>query len=302
MLLILRSKKKTLNKVKKFNKLISHHLKNAGVDFSFASFEDIELFMENGKINLLIDGKSLNTWKTIYPRKVGSYRGLAFILATLSKKNKIFFIDRFHEKNKDSSDTAKLIQMFRFAQNEIPIPKTYHTATYSQKQIETACNFLGLPIVVKQGNTSQGSGVHLARTASELKNILRSILGEKNKGDIFLQEFIPNNFEYRVFVTGNKIGAVEKKIRTRKNEFRNNVFLGAREEFVTISSVKKNILAVALKASRVSNIQVSGVDIVEANKQLFVFEANSCPGLTLDEKISPELKSLAEYLKKCEKK
>jgi glutathione synthase/RimK-type ligase-like ATP-grasp enzyme len=302
MLLILRSKKKILAKTRKFNKLLSCHLKKAGVIFSFSSFEDIELFMENNEVRLFIAGKPLNTWKTIYPRKVGPYRGLAFILATLSKKHKIFFIDRFHEKSKDSSDAAKLVQMFRFAQNGVPIPKTYHAAAYSQKQIRTACNFLGLPIVVKQGNTSQGSGVHLAKTATELKNILASILGEKNKGDVFLQEFIPNAFEYRIFVTGNEVGAAEKKIRTRKNEFRNNVFLGAREEFVLISSVKKNILDAALSASRVSDIQVSGVDVIEANGQPIVFEANSCPGLTLDEKKSPELKSLANYLQKCEKK
>jgi glutathione synthase/RimK-type ligase-like ATP-grasp enzyme len=302
MLLILRSKKRILKKVKKFNELISHHLKNAGVDFSFASFEDIEIFMETGKINLLINDQPLQNWKTIYPRKVGRYRGLAFILATLSKKSEIFFIDRFHEKIKDSSDAAKLVQMFRFAQNGVPITKTYYTATYSRKQMVTACKFLGLPIVVKQGNTAQGTGVYLAKTLKELTDILILIIGKENKGDIFLQEFIPNDFEYRIFVTGNKIGAAEKKIRTKAGEFRNNVHLGAREEFVKIADVKKNILKIALKASRISNIQVSGVDIVEANGRIVVFEANSCPGLTFDEKISPELKSLANYLEECEKK
>ena len=301
MLLILRSKKKISPKVKEFNKKLSHHLEKAGVTFSFASFEDIELFMENKKISLFIDGKPLSTWKTIYPRKVGSYRGLAFILASLSKKNKIFFIDRFHEKIKDSSDAAKLVQMFNFTQNGVPIPKTYCTAIYSQKQIEAACEFLGFPIVVKQCNTSQGSGVRLAKNNSELKNAIKDLLGNKNKGDVFLQEFIPNDFEYRIFVTGNSVGAAEKKIRTKPGEFRNNVFLGAKEEFIDTSKTKKRILAAALKASRVSGIQISGVDIVEKNGRPIVLEANSCPGLTLDEEISPELKSLAHYLERCEK-
>ncbi|MEI7425389.1 MAG: ATP-grasp domain-containing protein [Candidatus Moraniibacteriota bacterium] len=299
MLLILRSKKRILKKVKKFNELISHHLKNAGVDFSFASFEDIEIFMETGKINLLIDDKPLQNWKTIYPRKVGEYRILAFILANLSKKNKLIFIDRFLE---NSSSTTKIVQMFQFAQNKIPIPKTYYTTTYSRKQLSSAVKFLGLPVVIKKCNTSQGSGVFLAKTVSELNKSIKALLKSKNNGSIFLQEFIPNDFEYRIFVTGNKIGAAEKKIRTKAGEFRNNVHLGAREEFVKISDVKKNILKIALKASHISNIQVSGVDIVEANGRIVVFEANSCPGLTFDEKISPELKSLANYLEECEKK
>jgi ribosomal protein S6--L-glutamate ligase len=299
MLLILRSKKKLSEKAGKFNEKLSSHLKRAGINFSFSSFEDIEIFIETSKINLFIDGKPLENWKTIYPRKVGKYRILAFILADLSKKNKLFFIDRFLE---NSSSTTKIVQMFKFAQNKIPIPKTYYTTTYSRKQLSSAVKFLGFPVVIKKCNTSQGSGVYLAKNISELNKSIKALLKSKDNGSIFLQEFIPNDFEYRIFVTGNKIGAAEKKIRTNKNEFRNNVHLGAKEEFIEIASVKKNILNLALKASCISNIQVSGVDIVEANGRIVVFEANSCPGLTLDEKISPELNSLAKYLEECEKK
>jgi RimK family alpha-L-glutamate ligase len=299
MLLVLRSKKKLSRKTQEFNYKLSRHLKNAGVNFSFASFEDVELFMETNKINLLIDGQPLTSWKTIYPRKVGTNRRLAFIMATLCKINKLGFIDGFHKK---SSATAKIVQMFLFAQNGVPIPKTYHSANYSQKQIENAIAFLGFPVVVKQCNTSHGAGVHLAKTRAELKKIIATLLKNKNKGDVFLQEFIPNDFEYRIFVTGNKIGATEKKTRTDENEFRNNIFLGAKEEFLEESAVKRSVITTALKASRISNTQVSGVDIVESNGRLVVFEVNSCPELTLDEKISPELKSLAKYLEKCEKK
>ena len=299
MLLILRSTQKLLRKTREFNKKITHHLKNAGVDFSFSSFEAIELFMETDKIGLFIEGKPLSTWKTIYPRKVGPHKLLAFILATLCKENKQTFIDRFHE---NYSPMAKVIQVFLFAKNGIPIPKTYYSPVYSPKQIKSAINFLNLPVVVKQCNTSQGTGVFLAKTPTQLKKAIEALLANKNKGSVFLQEFIPNTFEYRVFVTGKRVGAVEKKIRTKEGEFRNNVFLGAREEFLKTSTVKKNILDLALKASRVSNTQVSGVDIVDSNGRLVVFEVNSCPGLTMEEKISPELSSLANYLKECEKK
>jgi RimK family alpha-L-glutamate ligase len=302
MLLILRSKKKLVSKTKDFNKRLSRHLKSTGIKFSFSSLEDIELFMHDTKISLLINGKPLHNWKTIYPRKVGAYRGLAFILARLSKKNRLLFIDRFHEKIKDSSDAAKLVQIFNFAQNGIPIPKTYYSAAYSQKQIKNAAKFLGFPIVVKQCNTSQGAGVLLAKTSLELKTAIVKLLGNKNRGAVFLQEFISNDFEYRIFVVGNKVGAAEKKIRTTKNEFRNNVYLGATEEFLEISKTPKNILETAIKASQVSSIQVSGVDIIERKGRLVVLEANSCPSLTFDEKISPELKSLAKYLAECEKK
>lgn len=302
MLLILRSKRDTYAKMKKFNKKISIHLKEKDIAFNFASFEDVEFFLETNNPRAFINGKPLSGWRTIYTRKVGSYRGAAFMLAYLSEKNKVLFIDSFHKRDKDSSDAAKIIQMFRFAEKGVPIPKTYYAVSFSKKQIKNAAKFLGFPIIIKQCNTSQGAGVFMAKNLKELEEILKKLSKDNTKGDTFLQEFLPNDFEYRIFVTGEKIGAAEKKIRTRKNEFRNNVFLGAKEEFLNITKVKKNILTTAIKAARVSGIQICGVDIVESNKKLFVFEANSCPGLTLNEKISPELKSLSDYLEKCEER
>lgn len=303
MLLILRTKKKRYKKMAEFNKKLSAHLKEKAVSFSFASLEDVELFLENKKIKLLIDEKPLRHWTTIYPRKVGRFGGMAFILANLCKDKKIRFIDKFHEKSRAGTDAAKIIQMFKFASKNVPIPKTYYALPYSKKQLSHAIKFLGFPVVIKQCNSSQGAGVFLAKNKEELSTKISDLMRENEKSEIFLQEFIPNTFEYRIFVTGKEIGAVEKKIRTKKDEFRNNVFLGAREEFINISSVNKKVLQTALRASSVSNIQISGVDIIEReNGEVVVFEANSCPSLTLDEKVSPELKGLSNYLEKCEKK
>jgi len=303
MLLILRAKKKPYKKMAIFNKKISAHLKRKGLTFSFSSFEEIELFIDNEKIKLLINKKPLTNWTTIYPRKVGRFGGMAFILANLCKKNKVEFLDKFHEVSRAGSDSAKIIQMFKFAINNVPIPKTYYSLTYSNKHIDSATKFLGLPIVIKQCNSSQGEGVFLAKSKKELSEKITDLLQKDERSEIFLQEFIPNTFEYRIFITGKKVGAAEKKIRTKKGEFRNNVFLGAIEEFINPSSIKKSVLQAALRAANVANIQVCGVDVVEKeNGKVAVFEANSCPGMTMDEKISPELKSLSDYLEKCEKK
>lgn len=303
MLLILRSKKKSSKKINSFNKKISRHLKRVGIIFSFASFEDIEAFIETSKVNIVIKKSPLKNWTTIYSRKVGRYKTMAFIIAILSKKCGIKFIDNFYEKNEDFSDASKIKQTFNFAINNLPIPKTYFSPAYSNGKLSQAINFLGLPMIIKICNTSQGGGVFLAKNKQDLEIKIKKISKDNPNEDIFLQEFIPNDFEYRIFVTGKSVGAIEKKIRTDANEFRNNIHLGAREEFLKKSDIKKAILNIAIKAARVSRIQVCGVDIIKSpDGRLALFEANSCPGITLDEKVSPELKNLALYLKKCEKK
>lgn len=300
MLLILRSKKKIGEKMGKFLQIISKNLDRKKVAHSFSSFEEIELFLDRGKVSLLVAGKPLTEWTTIFPRKVGRHSGLAFILASYARKNKIFFLDGFRGS---TNDITKLVQMFLFSVNKIPIPKTYYSSVYFPKQLDRAIEFLKFPIVIKQCNTSKGEGVSLVINKKMLWNKLAEIIKNNPKKEIILQEFISNDFEYRIFVTGNKVAVAEKKIRTSKEEFRNNVHLGAREEFLDINKVKKNIIKVALRAAKVTNVQIAGVDIAEdADGNPVVFEVNSCPSFTLNSRISNEVEKLAEYLKECEKK
>lgn len=302
MLLILRSKTKIGPRMKKFLQMIGKDLDQEKVPHSFSSFEEIELFLDRKEIKLLIAGDPLAKWSTIYPRKVGRNRGLAHIVAQLSKNLGIYFIDRYHEQTKDSSDTAKIIQMFRLALAGISTPKTYFAGSYSKKHLQHAKAYLKLPIVVKECNTSQGAGVFLAKSLSELEKIIIERFAQDDRKEIFLQEFIPNDFEYRILVTGNKVAVTEKKIRSEKEAFRNNVHLGAREEFIDIAKVSSRLKKEALRAAKVTNIQVAGVDVIEQKDgSPMIFEVNSCPAMTLDHKISPELKRLAEYLIACER-
>lgn len=303
MLLILKSKKEKMPKMEFFLKELRKELDELGCKSSVASFEDIEVFLKKGEVKILINGKPLKTWTAIYPRKVGRYRGLAHILASLAKNKKIYFIDKCREQAKDSADAAKIIQVFRLGVAGVSIPKTYYAASYLDSQIKNAVTYLQLPIVIKECNTSKGAGVFLARTVPALKKIIRERFLQDDRKELFLQEFIPNNFEYRILVTGNSVAVVEKKMRDKDEEFRNNVHLGAKEEFVDVSKVKKGLLKEALLASKIANIQVAGVDIVERkNGQPVIFEVNSSPALTINDKFSNELKKIAQYLSKCEKK
>lgn len=303
MLLILKSKSKNGPRMQKFVTLLGAELKKNKTLHSFSSFEETELFLQKNKIKILVAGKPLTKWNSIYARKVGKNRGLAHIMAQLARKMGIFFADSFHNYTKDSSDTAKIVQMFRLASAGISIPKTYFAGAYTKKHLRSASLFLKFPIVVKECNTSQGAGVFLAKNFSELKKVLNERLLQDDKKETFLQEFIPNDFEYRILITGDKIGVAEKKIRSRKDEFRNNVHLGAKEEFIDISAVPKKIRAEAILAAKTVSIEIAGVDIVEQkNGNPIIFEVNSCPAFTLNSKISPEIKNLAKYLSACEKK
>lgn len=300
MLLILKSKKKSSPRMIKFLQMISKDLDRKKASHSFSSFEEIEVLINKADVKILVGGKSLDNWTTIFPVKVGKYSGLAFILASYARRKSILYLDRFFGSTNNS---IKLVQVFLFAVNKIPVPKTYYSPVYPPKHLKRAIEFLKFPIVIKQCRTSRGAGVFLAHDQKMLNNQLAEIIKADPKKEIILQEFIPNDFEYRIFVTGDKVAVAKKKIRTSKDEFRNNVHLGARKEFLDVKKVKKNIIRTALKAARVRNVQIAGVDIIEdAHGNPIVFEVNSCPVFTLDSRISNEVEKLAEYLIECERK
>lgn len=300
MLLVLTGKKNITPKTKKFLSLLGKELVKSGTKSSVSSFEEMEVLIDKGDVRILVGGKPLKNWNTIFPRKVGRHSGLAFIVASYARKNDILFLDRFHES---TDDITKLVQMFLFAANNVPVPKTYYSPVYLPKHLKRAVKFLHFPIVIKQCNTSKGAGVSLAHDQKELSRQLAEIIKADPKKEIILQEFIPNDFEYRIFVTGDKVAVAEKKIRTSEKEFRNNVHLGAREEFLEVGKVKKSIIRTALRAAKVVDVQIAGVDVTEdAKGNPVVFEVNSCPSFTLDSRVSNEVKKLADYLAICEKK
>lgn len=300
MLLILKNERGVSKKTNLFIEKVSKHLLKRKIKFFVASLEDIEIFIESGRVTALIKNKPLDQWSTLFIREVGDKVNLVFILARLSNKSNIAFIDRFRE---NTCSITKLVQMFLLATNNIPIPKTYYAPIYGIKEMRNAVNYLGFPIIIKRCNTSHGEGVSLAKNFTELGKKLKNIQQIKQTKEIILQEFIENDFEYRLLVTGTTIAVGEKKIRTSKNEFRNNVHLGAREEFLDLSCIQKRIKKIATSAARIVNVQLAGVDVVVGkNGTIAVFEVNSCPGFTYNEKISDELSKVADYLSSCERR
>lgn len=299
MILILTSTERASEKIEKSIRLIGNHLRAADTTFTVSSFQNIELFLEKDTVRITVAGKPIEHYSTIFPRKVGRNEGLAFILANHAKRHGTHFIDQFYEH---ADSRIKLVQMYLFATHGLSIPKTYYSAVYSDAHMENALAFLSFPMIVKQCRTSKGAGVFLAQTREALREKIDSLLAASPNQEILLQEFIPNTFEYRILVTGDRIGASEKKIRTDADEFRNNVHLGAREEFMPTAETPLPVQEAALLAARIASVQVAGVDVVETESGVpIIFEVNSCPAFTLDESISPEIGSLSNYLISCEK-
>ena len=300
MLLILKNRRTASVNIEASLRLLGDHLDKNASPFVVSSCEEVEVYIETGKVSIFVEKQPLDDFTSIFVRKVGTHSVAAFILASYAKKNSIGFVDDFRQNTRSRT---KLIQTFLLSSHDIAVPKTYFSPDYNEAHLVHAAEFLNFPVVVKQCSISRGAGVALARDHAELAEKVESFRAQSPSKTIILQEFIANTFEYRVFVTGNTIATAERKRRSDENEFRNNVYLGAKEEFFDPSELKPSVALTALKAAHIVGIQVAGVDTVENNDGIpVVFEVNSCPGFTLDETISDEIKMLSRYLMLCAKR
>lgn len=275
---------------------IEKEVEEGGVKIIGQDFENGEIFIKENSIAIKFNGVNLKKFNCVYFRMVRENKNFAFIISRLAKKYRIKYFDKLYEQ---TAGSTKLIQTFLLAEKGISVPRTYYSPEYSAKKISTAIKFLKFPIVIKKCNTSQGRGVFLAKNKKDLIQKLSKIKGK----EAILQEYIENDFDYRILVLGSRVAVAEKKIRTSKTDFRSNIRLGAEEKFLPLLEVSEKIKNIAREAARTTNVQIAGVDVVMDKKgKLFIFEVNSTPVFTLDEEISNEIPEVVKYLIKCGKR
>ena len=133
------------------------------------------------------------------------------------------------------------------------------------------------PLIVKILDGSKGKGVSIVESERSLTSVIQALLVTNTSG-VILQEFIPNDGDYRIHVVNNEIVAYMKREATSSKEFRANISLGGTGKVVEISDEIKQL---AINTHSASGCVWSGVDIMIAKdtKKPYVVEINTSPGL-----------------------
>lgn len=264
--------------------------------YELGNFQSMEFFITKGDTRIFCEKKLISDFDSVYIKRAGKYQAIATLIARYLQKRDIPFVDTHHAFG---SINGKLAQMFVLAESGLPIPKTYFSPSYNKEKLLNAEEFLGLPIVAKKILSRQGKGVFLVRTREELF----SLLDHADREKLILQEFIPNQSDFRIFITGNIVGALEERTRKDTEDFRNNASLGGTEVYSDPKHISPPLRELALKAAEVLHIEVAGVDIVisSKDKKMYLFEVNRSPGFTPEDPQSTEIVSLFNYLCRIKK-
>ncbi len=171
-----------------------------------------------------------------------------------------------------SNDKFSSIQMLQ--KEEINLPKTVYLNSINN--LDSAIKFVGgAPLIIKILNGTQGLGVILAETKQSAISIIETLYRTQIK--FVLQEYIKesNGTDIRVFVIGNKVVSAMKRIG-KKGDFRSNIHRGGTGEKIKLTSEEEEI---AIKTSKIFNLNVCGVDLLRSKKGPLFLEINSSPGI-----------------------
>ena len=133
----------------------------------------------------------------------------------------------------------------------------------------------GAPLVIKLLEGTQGIGVVLAETQQAAESVVQAFMGLK--ANILVQEYIKEagGADIRCFVMGDKVVASMKR-QAKPGEFRSNLHRGGTASLTRITPEERSI---AVRAARITGLNVAGVDLLRSNHGSVVMEVNSSPGL-----------------------
>ena len=133
----------------------------------------------------------------------------------------------------------------------------------------------GAPLIVKLLEGTQGTGVVLAETEKASESVIGAF--KSLKANFLVQEFIKEakGKDLRLFVVNNRV-IVGIERTAAPGEFRANLHRGGVAKKVTVTAEEKKI---AIKAAKVFNLKVAGVDLIRSSRGPLLLEVNSSPGL-----------------------
>ncbi len=284
------------NKKELFTKEISKRLSHKfGV--SMAKFSDLIFEIEKGKVTIFISGLDvyISEFDLVYFRRAGS--GFSIVAGNTALALDALGVKYFDSAWKDGPLGNKLTSLIKLAVAGAPIiPTFYCWANTIETNKEKIIAKLGFPIVAKELSAQLGRGVYLIKKEEDFADLPLKFEERFTNNQYLFQKYIEVVDEYRLLVLKDRVGVIERKIITNKNEFRHNVALGAEEEFLEVEKVPNEMYEIAVNASRSLGIEIAGADIaIDKDGTHWLLEVNRGPGLTYDTVISPEIDELARF-------
>lgn len=157
---------------------------------------------------------------------------------------------------------------------------------YLESFVQQAKAKLGFPVILKPTREGSTIGVKVIRKTGELKSELEN---STDYGNFLLVEKYINSTEVTVGILGlendlEALPVIEIVPKSKIYDFKSKYTPGETEYIVPAripEDVYREVQTIALQTSKALNLEIlSRIDILVENKNIYVMEANSIPGMT----------------------
>lgn len=233
-----------------------------------------------------VRGTNLNTMDLMYFRAVGNAYGIVNTLLNIAREHDIPTVDWY--LNADGASPRTKENMHNALNEYLEQPKFAMASgigniEYAARDMKLACPYVAK--VSKGGR--QGMGTFLVSRPDDIDSIRAELTrrNEEEEGYVYnrgscdwiVQEYIPNNGDYRAFVIGDECIGVTKRGAKRDRLVLNKSSHGSRK--FKNGRWPMSVGQLAINASRVMKVDIAGVDIVRHTRtgHLYVIEVNETP-------------------------
>lgn len=239
---------------------------NAEYEADFITAASVTVTVGQSEADLLFQGKSIRERfrrsRILFRRS----RGAEDIMSTLALLARHWKVPATDSPVSILTNINKALSM-----PSLTLHALRHIATSFLKKesaVPESLPALSFPLLIKPSRGRHGEGVRILRSRSELEQALKNI-----RENMLLQEYLPIDEEFRVFVVGNRSLGVIRKIPPAGSVVANYA-AGAR--FVP-AELPASIEREAVTVCRQQEIDIGGVDIARVDEHHYLLEANRCP-------------------------
>lgn len=263
--------------------------------YTHALFDDLvyTITPKGARILDTVNGTDIADYDIVYIRRWAGMPERAMAVAIYLKAKGVPYIDReaygFGSKN-------KMTQAWRFWEAGLPHPATVyveHGAGTDWLTSHISELPFGFPMVMKGVDATRGADNYLVDSLDRLQDVLTKHPDIK----FILQEFIPNDGDYRVVVCGDAIQLVMHRVAA-SGKHTNNTSQGGQAALVDVSELSEPVRADCIRAAQIFGRDFAGVDLVynkDTGAHLF-FEVNRSPQIESGKYVPEKAAALARYL------
>lgn len=266
-------------------------------DFGFAdgevmALEDLVFVVDKRKAQVYdwTSKKDPADYDFVYFKGWEGMPDVAAALAIYLRAKGVPFIDAAVEQKGAAN---KLVTTMKLWASRVPTLRTMY-ASHKHIQDVLASEIVQYPAVIKSTIGQKGKDNHLAKTRRQAKSLV-----EGTQIDWIIQDFAPNDGDWRVQVYGGETGMIIFRKGSGKSHL-NNTSAGGQAQLVEEKKTPEKILDLAVRAAEAMDLSVSGVDvIVDKNSgRAAVLEVNQGSQIVTGAFIDQNIPGFVAYLKR----